>query len=235
MRLRFGRNTLLDRDVFRDIQNQAGQEFNNLSTVSTLLSSVTATTIQYNSSSSLHPGKNVYLANLLWIVSLIFSTGSAIQSQLAFYWLRHPRHQHSTMTPVIVSKAIRRAPIIFFVLSIISFAGGLIAYTYAAFAGSSLPSIAVACTAVILSMFVVSILWRVEDGLHIFRDEVGRVGVGVASHTADVLDPRKEHTRTAPRPSLLGVAGQGDLTPRLEDLEANRGCEYPSKASKGSC
>ena len=143
-------------------QQQSGEEFQNLSTVSTLLSGVTATTIQYNSNLQ---GHNVYLANVFWIVSLIFSTGSAIQSQLAFYWLRHPRHQYSLVTPTWAAEIIRRSPVLLFVVSVISFSGGLILYTYAAFTHTALPSIAVACTALTLSMFFLSAQWRIIDGI----------------------------------------------------------------------
>ena len=107
----------------------------------------------------------MYLANVFWIVSLIFSTGSAIQSQLAFYWLQHPRHQFSWTTPPLAAETIRRAPIFLFVIAIISFSGGLISYTYAAFGDTALPSVAVACTTLTLTMFFMSTLWRLIDGI----------------------------------------------------------------------
>ncbi|KAF8306191.1 WD40 repeat-like protein [Clavulina sp. PMI_390] len=65
-------------------QKRKDKAFLNLSTVSTLLSGVTATMIQFTYSSTqtiLHQ-----IINLLWIISLVFSIASAINAQVAYYW-----------------------------------------------------------------------------------------------------------------------------------------------------
>lgn len=133
----------------------------------------------------------MYLANVFWIVSLIFSTGSAIQSQLAFYWLQHPRHQFSWITPPLAAETIRRAPIFLFVISIISFSGGLISYTYAAFGDTALPSVAVACTTLTLTMFFMSALWRIIDGIRWIQGQ-GAPLDGVLGSGAPSSDPVKQ-------------------------------------------
>lgn len=145
----------------RTTQKQSAEEFQNLSTVSTLLSAVTATTILYTLPEA--DITDAFRATLLWVISLIFSTASAIQSQLAFYWLRHPR-QESTPLSSSGSTIILTSPLTFFVIAIITFLGGLVAFSFGNFPDSSLPPVAVVCATIMLMAMGVSSYWRILEG-----------------------------------------------------------------------
>lgn len=153
----------------RSTQKQTAEEFQNLSTVSTLLSAVTAAALAYTV--DVRENTAAYRANLLWVISVIFSTASAIQAQLAFYWLRHPRHEES---PVVFtgSRIILASPLALFVVAIITFLGGLISFTFALYKGTALPPFAVICASIALVAMGVSSYWRVLEASLSFKESV---------------------------------------------------------------
>ncbi|KAG8732880.1 hypothetical protein FRC10_000546 [Ceratobasidium sp. 414] len=69
--------------TIRHAQNHTANGLQYLSTVATFFSGVTATTIQY--SFNVIGNTRADLVNALWIISLIFSIASAINSQLAYH------------------------------------------------------------------------------------------------------------------------------------------------------
>ncbi|KAG8919921.1 hypothetical protein FRC00_010734 [Tulasnella sp. 408] len=70
--------------TIRTAQNHTQNGLQNLSTVATFFSGVTATTIQYTFDKTQSHLQQV--VNALWITSLVFSIASSINSQLAYHW-----------------------------------------------------------------------------------------------------------------------------------------------------
>ena len=70
--------------TIRFTQQHTADGLQNLSTVATFFSAVAATTIQYSYQSNFTTTEKA--VNLLWVMALIFSLASAINSQLAYHW-----------------------------------------------------------------------------------------------------------------------------------------------------
>ena len=70
--------------TIRFTQHHTANGLQNLSTVATFFSAVTATTIQYSYQSNSTTTQEA--VNALWLMALIFSLASAINSQLAYHW-----------------------------------------------------------------------------------------------------------------------------------------------------
>lgn len=158
-------------------QQQAGKAFLNLSTVSTLLSGVTATTLQFTYADAKTALKQS--VNLLWILSLVFSVASAINAQLAYYWsstkFRSPRSQvpwwgfmvcraHSIFGDGAIEtysylQVITQAPLYFLVGSVVAFSAGLVCFTFSAFPHTLIPAVITACTAITLTSLVAVLCW----------------------------------------------------------------------------
>jgi WD repeat-containing protein 26 len=149
--------------VKRLAQQQKGSAFLNLSTVSTLFSAVTATTLQYSyqaNSSTLE--QNV---NMLWIVSLVFSLASAINSQLAYAWHTDVYRSPKARVPWWGSVVINRAPLCFLIGSVIAFSAGLVCFTFANFAATAIPIVITVCTSVSSFTLLIVTSWFVGERL----------------------------------------------------------------------
>ncbi|KAJ6451706.1 hypothetical protein C8R47DRAFT_998354, partial [Mycena vitilis] len=101
----------------------------NLSTVATFFSAVTATTLQFSISltgSALRDSVNCF-----WFASLVFSIAAAVNSLLGLTWKQAIYRPPGYRVPSWVLFWIKRSPLVFLVLSIVSFSVGLCLFTYA--------------------------------------------------------------------------------------------------------
>ena len=72
----------------RQAQDLSSQRYLNLMTVSTFLSSVTASTLQITADDS--ESVLSIIVNTMWFTSLVFSTASAVYSLLIMTWRQSP-------------------------------------------------------------------------------------------------------------------------------------------------
>ncbi|KAF8510291.1 WD40 repeat-like protein [Hysterangium stoloniferum] len=115
--------------TIRFAQEHAASNLLHPSTVASLLSAVTATTIQFSFDLVETPIQNA--VNALWFSSLVFSVASAVNSFLGLTWkqaiYRSPPHH----VPWWVLIWIKRSPLIFLVISVAAFSIGLVLFTWA--------------------------------------------------------------------------------------------------------
>ncbi|KAF8605224.1 hypothetical protein BDV93DRAFT_76919 [Ceratobasidium sp. AG-I] len=109
-------------------QKQVASRFQNLSTVATFFSGVTATTLQY--SFETHGTFLPDFVNAMWISSLVLSIGSIINSQLAYYWRTAECCPPRNHVPWWIEVWVTRTPLILLVGSVFTFLAGLCAFTY---------------------------------------------------------------------------------------------------------
>lgn len=123
-------NTFIEVGVptIRHAQNHTANGLQYLSTVATFFSGVTATTIQYSFDQV--GNTRADLVNALWIISLIFSIASAINSQLAYHWRAAMYRSPRNYVPWWVTIWIKRSPLFFLIGSVIAFSIGLCVFTY---------------------------------------------------------------------------------------------------------
>jgi len=114
------------------VQSRQREVLQNISTVAALFSGVSATTLQY--STQLQPPRFVTPFNFLWIMSLLLSTASAIQCQLAIYWHTSSQRRTPRETFWIVRVGASEVPLTLLGLSSAAFVIGL---AYFAFVASS--------------------------------------------------------------------------------------------------
>ncbi|QRW04770.1 BRCA1 carboxy-terminus (BRCT) domain protein [Ceratobasidium sp. AG-Ba] len=114
--------------AIRASQERTVTGLQNLSTVATFFSSVTATTIQI--SFSTHGSLLSDCVNALWMSSLVFSIASAIGAQLAYHWRTSQYRSLRIGAPWWVAVWIIHTPLCFLVVSVIAFALGLCLFTY---------------------------------------------------------------------------------------------------------
>ncbi|KAF8339884.1 uncharacterized protein EI90DRAFT_3151313 [Cantharellus anzutake] len=113
------------------LRSERDSTFQNLSTVAALFASVSATTIQFSYTQA---GTRVEQAvNVLWIVSLVFAIASATNSQLSYQWTSVVFSTPMSALSWWGSLWIRRMPLIFLVLSVISFSVGIVCFTFSNF------------------------------------------------------------------------------------------------------
>ena len=74
--------------MMRQAQDLSSQRYLNLMTVSTFLSSVTASTLQITADDS--ESVLSIIVNTMWFTSLVFSTASAVYSLLIMTWRQSP-------------------------------------------------------------------------------------------------------------------------------------------------
>ncbi|KAJ7598512.1 hypothetical protein C8J56DRAFT_168138 [Mycena floridula] len=110
-------------------QRHGSKNLQNLSTVATFFSAVTATTIQF--SYQLDHSAISVTVNCFWFASLVFSIAAAVNSLLGLTWkqamYRSPNHR----VPRWVLRWIKRSPLLFLVLSVACFSVGLCCFAYA--------------------------------------------------------------------------------------------------------
>ncbi|KAG9091772.1 hypothetical protein FRC06_000387 [Ceratobasidium sp. 370] len=123
-------NTFIEVGIptIRHAQNHTANGLQYLSTVATFFSGVTATTIQYSFDQT--GNTRADLVNALWIISLIFSIASAINSQLAYHWRAAMYRSPRNYVPWWVTIWIKRSPLFFLIGSVIAFSIGLCVFTY---------------------------------------------------------------------------------------------------------
>ena len=183
--------------------------------MSTLLSAVTATAIQftYNANGSRLASRT----NMLWIISLSFSIASAIHSQLAYYWIRHSHRTPSLKMGVFGSLIIVRAPFAFFVVSAITFSGGLIAFAFLVFKSSIIHMVAVICTSITIGTMMLVALWLACEKSELLWLQVKDSAKGVKKRVSRCIPSWLAEDARQPRPAL--VLGH-TLPPAQHDLES---------------
>jgi hypothetical protein len=177
------------------------------------MSSVTATTIQYTLDS--RDTRDVFRANFLWIVSLTASIASAIQSQIAVIWIANPRRYEIQDSDLPDSWIVLGTPLLFFVIVVITFSGGLIAFTFATFHEVSIPRMAVTCTAVMLTTLTFSSRWWIIENIRDISAHIKGYGTSVKNVTDDVA----------------GALARGPRCRRLRDPEAMSDADNRMQAS----
>ncbi|KAF8330149.1 uncharacterized protein EI90DRAFT_3124581 [Cantharellus anzutake] len=112
-------------------QTQTTKTLQNLSTVAALFAAVDATAIQFSYQSFGTKAQNA--VNLLWIMSLVFSLASAINSQLAYHWHSAIYRSPHACLPLLISVWIVHSPLMFLVASVLAFSAGLVCFTFSNF------------------------------------------------------------------------------------------------------
>ncbi|KAG8788489.1 hypothetical protein FRC12_014530, partial [Ceratobasidium sp. 428] len=164
--------------TIRHAQNHTANGLQYLSTVATFFSGVTATTIQYSFDQV--GNTRADLVNALWIISLIFSIASAINSQLAYHcedyvnirkihikgcylgraaMYRSPRNY----VPWWVTIWIKRSPLFFLIGSVIAFSIGLCVFTYSSGQSPVVSALVTAFTIVTSSGLISVGLWFASE------------------------------------------------------------------------
>jgi hypothetical protein len=177
-------------------QGLEGSALENLSTVSALLSGVTATALQTTYSMN---GRLATRMNILWFISLGFSVASAIQCQLAFYWTRHPYRTPSLKMSMLGSFLITRAPLAFFINAAVAFAGGFLAFVFIILSSTAIHALAVMCAILLIGYVVIVLFWIVGEMLAV--EDISR---WIPSRAAVRRPP------PAPAPSHTSVPTQRD-------------------------
>lgn len=121
-------------------------------------SAVNATTIQY--SYSLPDTALAQATNLLWILSLVFSIASAINSQIANHWRTASYRSPPPHVPKIVDLWVTHTPLFLLGISVIAFSSGLICFAFQVFAHHFyIPVITSVCTSVTSFAIIIVGLW----------------------------------------------------------------------------
>lgn len=114
--------------TIRFAQKHAADNLQNLSTVATFFSAVTATTLQFSFD---QVGTQLSDAvNLFWFISLVFSIASAVNSLLGLTWKQAMYRSPGHRVPWWVLIWIKRSPLIFLVFSVAAFSVGLCLFAY---------------------------------------------------------------------------------------------------------
>lgn len=114
-------------------QQHAATNLFNLSTVATFFSAVTASTLQFSSSST-----GTVLAdsvNAFWFASLVFSIAASVNSLLGLTWKQAMYRSPGHRVPWWVLIWIKRSPLVFLVMSVACFSSGLMLFTYSSHQG----------------------------------------------------------------------------------------------------
>ncbi|QRW18765.1 WD repeat protein [Rhizoctonia solani] len=156
-------NTFIDVGVptIRFSQKHTATGLQNLSTVATFFSGVTATTLQF--SFEAHNDAVQNLVNGLWISSLVFSIASAINSQLAYHWRAAMYRSPRCYVPWWVSIWITRTPLFFLVGSVIAFSAGLCVFTYSSDQSPAVSAVVTSFTVVTSSALLCVGLWFASE------------------------------------------------------------------------
>jgi len=135
----------------------------NISTVSIFFSGVSATTLQY--SGQLKSSAFATPFNFLWLLSLLLSTGGAIQCQLAIYWhtSRHRRDPRETPQQL-VTVAACELPLALLGASSVAFMIGLAFFTFTASSDASFLAIGITLAICMVGCaMIVCFLWLVRE------------------------------------------------------------------------
>lgn len=147
--------------TIRFSQKHTATGLQNLSTVATFFSGVTATTLQFSfEDNSTALGS---LVNGLWISSLVFSIASAINSQLAYHWRAAQYRSPRAYVPWWVAIWITRTPLFFLVGSVIAFSTGLCLFTYSSHQTAAVSVVITTFTIVTSSALLCVGLWFASE------------------------------------------------------------------------
>lgn len=180
--------------TIRFSQGRTADALQSLSTVATFFSAVTASTLQYRYDSTLKLRIMTFIlssivssyqnsetrtqeaVNLLWLVSLVFSLASAINSQLAYHWRSAIYRSPKSYLPWWVSIWITRTPLFFLVASVISFSAGLVCFTFAVYQHRPLIPIVITVATSISSFALLAVAsWFVGERYAFSKTEGRRV------------------------------------------------------------
>ncbi|KAG9043620.1 hypothetical protein FS837_009319 [Tulasnella sp. UAMH 9824] len=151
--------------TIRTAQNHTQNGLQNLSTVATFFSGVTATTIQYTFDKTESHLQQV--VNALWITSLVFSIASSINSQLAYHWRAAMYRSPRSAVPFVVMIWLTRTPLIFLVVSVMAFSAGLVCFTYASDQGRLVNTCATIFTSLTsLALIAVAVWFAMERAVY---------------------------------------------------------------------
>ncbi|KAG9081947.1 hypothetical protein FRC07_014369, partial [Ceratobasidium sp. 392] len=156
--------------TIRFSQKHTATGLQNLSTVATFFSGVTATTLQPMKPVAHDPhsfddhGTPLQdLVNALWISSLVFSIASAINSQLAYHWRAAQYRSPRSYVPWWVAIWITRTPLFFLVGSVIAFSAGLCLFTYSSGQSRAVSVVITTFTVVTSSALLCVGLWFASE------------------------------------------------------------------------
>lgn len=143
----------------RSQQARKSATLQNLSTIATFFSAVTATMIQY--SIPLTQSTLALCTNLLWLTSLVLSIGSAINSQFALYWTSSSYRSPTFETPKIIAALISRMPIALLGVSVLFFLLRLVCFTFEIFRSHTVvPALVAACAASVTMTSILIGTWQ---------------------------------------------------------------------------
>ncbi|KIO23073.1 hypothetical protein M407DRAFT_215440 [Tulasnella calospora MUT 4182] len=133
--------------TIRTAQNHTQNGLQNLSTVATFFSGVTATTIQYTF-------EKVDIA-------------SSINSQLAYHWRAAMYRSPRSAVPFVVMIWLTRTPLIFLVVSVMAFSAGLVCFTYSSAQGRLVTTCATIFTSLTsLALLAVAVWFAMERAVY---------------------------------------------------------------------
>ncbi|KAF8595381.1 WD40 repeat-like protein [Ceratobasidium sp. AG-I] len=178
--------------TIRFSQKHTATGLQNLSTVATFFSGVTATTLQVSYEETGSPLPD--LVNALWISSLVFSIASAINSQLAYHWRAAMYRSPRSYVPWWVAIWITRTPLFFLVGSVIAFSAGLCVFTYSSHQSPAVSAVVTTFTSVTSSALLCVGLWFASERWTFAKTKGNRW----------LLDVLEEHTNKAAE--VTGVA-----------------------------
>ncbi|CAE6405826.1 unnamed protein product [Rhizoctonia solani] len=218
-------NTFIDVGVptIRFSQKHTATGLQNLSTVATFFSGVTATTLQF--SFEAHDNVPQNLVNGLWISSLVFSIASAINSQLAYHWRAAMYRSPRCYVPWWVSIWITRTPLFFLVGSVIAFSAGLCVFTYSSSQAKAVSAVVTSFTVVTSSALLCVGLWFASErwtfartkGSHWLLDIIEVYGEKAGKATG-ITPTKKAAKRTAQRTQTLFNGVKRSMTSASERI-----------------
>jgi len=194
--------------------------------VSTLLSAVTATAIQYTiNDNGSRLGRRT---NMLWIISLSFSIAGAIDSQLAYYWIRHSHRTPNPKMTTAGSLIIVRAPLAFFVVAAVAFSGGLITFGFLKFGSSAIYKVVVACASITIGAMVLVILWLAREKSELLWLTIAGSVAPVKNQIVSWFTAKPSRSRQDPLVGGASGSEPHDLESRLPTIDAEGALELAS-------
>ncbi|KIO17627.1 hypothetical protein M407DRAFT_227814 [Tulasnella calospora MUT 4182] len=145
--------------AIQDYQKKSQTKLQNMSTVATFFSAVTATTMQYTM-------EQEYLGTIvmgLWISSLILSIASAINSQLAMHWRAAMYRSPRSALPIWASVCLDHTPLLCLVGAVLAFSAGLVVWTFAANLALAVKICAATMTSATSLILFTVIIWDVRE------------------------------------------------------------------------
>ncbi|KDQ13401.1 hypothetical protein BOTBODRAFT_66862 [Botryobasidium botryosum FD-172 SS1] len=153
--------------TIRFTQEHTAHGLQNLSTVATFFSAVTASMLQYSyqydQSASPSQVRVKDAVNMLWICSLVFSVAAAINSVLSLHWRAAMYRSPRNYVPWLVLMWITRTPLFFLVASVLAFSAGLVCFTFSNYANIWIPRLTIIWTCVSSFALLAVALWFASE------------------------------------------------------------------------